>query len=203
VSTASSPPGHVGARDDDQGIGIALGRAIRSARAERKLSMRALAAEAGISQPFLSHIENGTTMPSVVTLFHLAKALGISPSVLFPSVPDPDPILLTRRGEGRRVLVSETVAAATSRVLSSGTARAATVQEYRIEAGPYVGEWFESDGEIVVYVVDGDVTVTIDGQGEWELGPGDSLAHPGSMRNRWAVPGPAPATVLLVYAVGA
>lgn len=187
---------------DDQ-IGLALGRAIRSARTERKLSMRALAAEAGISQPFLSHIEGGTTMPSVVTLFHLAKALGISPSVLFPTVPEPEPILLTRSDGGRSVPVSESVAGATSRVLSSGTARAATVQEYRIESGPYVGEWFESDGEIVVYVIDGRVTVTIEGRGDWELGPGDSLAHPGSMRNRWAVTGPEPATVLLVYAVSA
>ncbi|MEV8268509.1 XRE family transcriptional regulator [Microbacterium sp. NPDC076911] len=186
---------------DDALIGVTLGRTIRAARTEQKLSMRALATAADISQPFLSQIESGNTMPSVVTLFRIAKALGLSPSVLFPAVPEPEPILLTRREDGKHVRVAESDDGATSRILSSGTARAATVQEYRIAGGPYAGDWFESDGEIVVYVTEGEVTVFIDGRGEWVLRAGDSLAHPGALRNRWAVLGPEPATVLLVYAV--
>ncbi|MBA8817554.1 transcriptional regulator with XRE-family HTH domain [Microbacterium halimionae] len=182
-------------------IGISLGREIRAARTARKLSMRALATAAEISQPFLSQIESGNTMPSVVTLFRLAKVLGISPSALLPAMPEPEPITLTRRAEGKRVPIAEGDDAASSRVISSGTAHIATVQEYRIDHGPYVGDWFESDGELTVYVVDGSVTVTIDGRGDWGLGPGDALSHPGAYRNRWSLPGPSGATILLVYAV--
>jgi transcriptional regulator with XRE-family HTH domain len=180
-------------------IGVALGRAIRSARTERSLSMRALAASAEISQPFLSQIESGQTMPSVVTLFRLAKGLGISPSELLPSVAEPEPIYLTRAADAARVRVMESDERATSRVLSSGSSRGANVQEYQL-VGPYLGDWFESDGEITSYVVDGRITVTIEGRGEWELGAGDAIWHPGALRNRWSIADEGTATVLLVYA---
>lgn len=180
-------------------IGAALGKAVRTARTERGLSMRALAAAAEISQPFLSQIEGGQTMPSVVTLFRLAKGLGISPSELLPSVAEPEPIYLTRAADAQRVRVMESDDRATSRVLSSGSARGANVQEYRL-VGPYTGDWFESDGEITSYVVEGSIVATIEGRGEYELGAGDALWHPGALRNRWEIRGAGSATVLLVYA---
>jgi len=183
----------------ESAIGAALGRVVRTARTERGLSMRALAAAAEISQPFLSQIESGQTMPSVVTLFRLAKGLGMSPSELLPSVAEPEPIYLTRAADATRVRVRESDERATSRVLSSGRARGANVQEYHL-VGPYAGDWFESDGEITSYVVDGAITATIEGRGEWELGPGDALWHPGALRNRWEIRGDGTATVLLVYA---
>jgi transcriptional regulator with XRE-family HTH domain len=199
VSTSSGAP-DIARANDDLRIGVALGRAIRAARTERKLSMRTLATAAEISQPFLSQIEGGQTMPSVVTLFRIAGALEISPSALLPSVAEPEPIFLSR-ADGPRVRVDEGDDDAASRVISSGSARNATVQEYRIERGPYEGTWFESDGEITVYVVEGEITVTIDGHGDWALSAGDSLWYPGSLRNRWTMPeGADPATVLLVYA---
>jgi transcriptional regulator with XRE-family HTH domain len=181
-------------------IGASLGRAIREARTGSKLTMRALAAEAEISQPFLSQIESGAAMPSIVTLFRIAKVLGISPSSLLPSEPEPEPIHLTRRDEGHLVPVSEGDDAAVSRIISAGAAHAAAVQEYRIARGPYRGEWFESDGENTVYVVAGELTVTIEGRGEWTLGPGDALAHPGALRNRWEAREASGALVLLVHA---
>lgn len=183
---------------DDALIGQSLGRQLRAARTAKKLSMRALAAAADISQPFLSQIESGHTMPSIATLFRLAKVLGISPSALLPATPEPDPVRVSRRGEGELVRVTESDDRATSRIITSESEGGSTVQEY-VLAGPYLGDWFESDGENTVYVVEGVVTVMIDGRGEWELGPGDALTHPGALRNRWAVKGTAGATLVLVH----
>ena len=183
---------------DDALIGQSLGRQLRAARTAKKLSMRALAAAADISQPFLSQIESGHTMPSIATLFRLAKVLGISPSALLPATPEPDPVRVSRRGEGELVRVTESDDRATSRIITSESEGGSTVQEY-VLAGPYLGDWFESDGENTVYVVEGVVTVMIDGRGEWELGPGDALTHPGALRNRWAVRGTAGATLVLVH----
>lgn len=198
-SADAGPPVPPGGADDSL-IGISLGRRIRAARTAESLSMRALAAAAEISQPFLSQIESGHTMPSIVTLFRLAKVLGISPSDLLPGDDEPEPIHVTRRHEGEFVSVDEADDAALSRIISSGAARAATVQEYRLGRAPYLGDWFESDGENTVYVVSGTLTVTLDGRGEWVLGPGDALAHPGAIRNRWSITGDEPVTVLLVHA---
>ncbi len=197
VTPEDSSPAPLDAVDDAL-IGQSLGRELRAARTAKKLSMRALAAAADISQPFLSQIESGHTMPSIATLFRLAKVLGISPSALLPSTPEPDPVRVSRRGEGDLVPVAEADDRATSRIITSETDGGATVQEY-VLAGPYLGDWFESDGENTVYVTSGVVTVMIDGRGEWDLGPGDALTHPGALRNRWAVKGTAGATLVLIH----
>lgn len=185
--------------DSDQ-IGLSLGRSIRAARHERKLSMRALASAADISQPFLSQIESGHTMPSIVTLFRLANVLRISASELLPAAHQPEPIHLTRREEGEVLPFTERDDIALSRIISSEATHAATVQEYRITRTPYLGDWVVSDGENTVYVVEGSVTVIIEGRGEWVLGQGDALAHPGALRNRWSAPSGGPVTLLLIHA---
>jgi len=181
---------------DDAEIGARLGRAIREARTAEKLSMRALASAAEISQPFLSQIESGRTMPSLVTLFRIAKVLGISPATLLPAEPDPSVIRLSRRADAKRVPVAEVENSATTRVLSNGRAN---VQEYLVAPGQYMGDWYESDGDLTVYVADGEITVEVEGHGSWDLGPGDAIAHPGTLRNRWVARGAAPVRIILVY----
>jgi len=183
---------------DDAFIGVSLGRRIRAVRTEKKLSMRALATAADISQPFLSQIEGGHTMPSILTLFKLAKVLELSPSELLPTTEETDPIRLTRQGEGEFVRVAEGDDAAVSRVISSAATQDATVQEYRITRVPYRGEWFESDGQNTVYLIAGSLVVTIEDRGSWTLAPGDALSHPGALRNRWSIDAGDGATVLLV-----
>jgi len=189
---------------DDAFIGQSLGRAIREARTGRKLSMRSLAAAADISQPFLSTIENGQTMPSLATLYRIAKVLGISPSELLPAMPEPEPevIHLSRADAGPWAPIADVPNTGMHRVISGFQARGATVQEYRIEPGQYMGDWFESDGDLTVYVVAGRITVTIEGRGQWQLEAGDAIAHPGALRNRWSVVGDDPVRIVLVYAVG-
>src|SRR3546814_12593267 len=109
-------------------------------------------------------------MPSIVTLFRLAKVLEISPSSLLPTEPEPDPITVTRRSEGRLVPVSEADDAAVRRIIPGGAAPAAAVQEDRIP-GPYIGAWFESDGGHNVYLVEGHGTRRLGRRGERTLGP--------------------------------
>lgn len=183
---------------DEAAIAVALGRSVATVRAARGLSMRAVATEAGISQPFLSQIENGRTMPSLLTLYRIASALGLSPAELMPSEPEPEPVHLVRRGEGPQVPVSEAPNAAVGRLVTAAGARA-VVSEYRVAADEDLGDWFRSDGELVVYVADGRVLVTVDGRGEWELEAGDTITYSGDQRNVWRVLGPGPATILLVY----
>lgn len=180
-------------------IGARLGRAIRDARAERKLSMRALAADAEISQPFLSQIESGAAMPSLVTLYRLASALDISPSALLPADPDPEVVHVSRAADATWVPVSEASDTAHTRVIHAG---ATSLQEYVIHPGERVGDWFETDGEVIHYVIEGAIALEIEGLGTWELGPGDAVAHPGALRNRWHLRGDGSARVALVYTGG-
>lgn len=192
TSPASRPPSPI----DEATIATSLGRAVAGARAERKLSARALASSAGISQPFLSQIENGQTMPSLVTLYRIATALGLAPADLLP-VDDPNSsVHLVRRSEGPRVPVSEAPNTAVGRILSVAESRVVTT-EYRVTPDEDMGDWFQSNGDLLVYVSDGRIAVTVDGRGTWELEAGDAISYSGHMRNVWTVL--QPATILLVH----
>lgn len=55
---------------------------IQKLRAERRMSQMDLAVEAGISQGFLAMIETKRKIPTIMTVFKLAKALNVRASAL-------------------------------------------------------------------------------------------------------------------------
>ena len=60
-----------------------LGEFIREQRSGSQISLRQLAKQAGISNPYLSQIERGLRKPSAEILQQLAKALRISAETLY------------------------------------------------------------------------------------------------------------------------
>ena len=60
-----------------------IGDYIKEQRENAKLSLRRLAAEAGVSNPYLSQVERGLRKPSAEILQQLAKALRISAEQLY------------------------------------------------------------------------------------------------------------------------
>ena len=60
-----------------------LGDYLREQRMGAKLSLRQLADQAGVSNPYLSQIERGLRRPSAEVLQQLAKALRISAETLY------------------------------------------------------------------------------------------------------------------------
>jgi transcriptional regulator with XRE-family HTH domain len=66
--------------DELDPLRLAVGLAIRRARQDAGMSMRALAVACGLSQPFLSAVERGWSTPSIATLYRLADVLGTAPA---------------------------------------------------------------------------------------------------------------------------
>ena len=60
-----------------------LGDYLREQRVSARLSLRQLAEQAGVSNPYLSQIERGLRRPSAEVLHQLAKALRISAEQLY------------------------------------------------------------------------------------------------------------------------
>ncbi len=60
-----------------------VGRYIREQRRQAELSLRNLAKQAGVSNPYLSQIERGLRQPSAKILKDIAKALRISAETLY------------------------------------------------------------------------------------------------------------------------
>jgi transcriptional regulator with XRE-family HTH domain len=183
-------------RDDDQ-LNQLVGATVRALREKAGLSMRALAASAGVSQPFLSQVERGVSAPSMSTVYRLASALGVVPGDLLPTLP-PDPVTVVRASEGQFLPVTEHVEAARGRILMSQSDRMLELIEYRIEPGQYLEEWFESEGEMALYVVQGTLDIELQGHRSWRLRSGDLIYHPGMVRHRWLLVDDRPVQVLLV-----
>ncbi|MFF0243333.1 helix-turn-helix domain-containing protein [Streptosporangium sandarakinum] len=60
-----------------------IGEYIREQRTQAKISLRQLAASAGVSNPYLSQIERGLRKPSAEILNQIAKGLQISSQALY------------------------------------------------------------------------------------------------------------------------
>jgi transcriptional regulator with XRE-family HTH domain len=178
-------------------ISLGLGRAIRSARQAADMSMRTLAANCGVSQPFLSEVERGMSMPSIATLYRIADALGLAPSKLLPAS-GPGDVHVVRADEGRRVPSSERPDSAIGRVVFSDNEQGLEVYEYITHRGEDLDVWFRHLGEKVLYLVAGHLAVELEHQPTVELGPGDCVIHPGSIAHRWQVRGDEQVRLFLV-----
>ncbi len=67
-----------------------VGERIREERNKRKISLRGLARDIGVSASLISQIETGKCRPSVSTLYAITTALGVSIEDVF-SAPDAEP----------------------------------------------------------------------------------------------------------------
>ncbi len=186
---------------EETSLARAIGEAVRARREAAGVSMRALAKSAGISQPFLSNVEHGKSMPSMVTIYRLARALGAVPGDLMPTAQkQSNSVKVVRAGEGKPIPVSTEPGAAVGHLLLMDTDPNLEVTEYRVAAGVHIAEWFSSPGTAAVYVIGGLLDVEIAGTGTWRLGPGDFVRHDGEVQHRWHLVDDGPIHALLILA---
>ncbi len=80
-----------------------LGHIIRKERKKRKLTLKAVAEKAGISQGFLSQIENDVNSPSVDTLVNICSAIGLEVSNVLKQAEKQERIIVIRKSEWKEV----------------------------------------------------------------------------------------------------
>src|SRR3954469_4851490 len=92
------------ARPTRSAADAALGRAIRSLRRDRALTLLQVATASGLSQPFLSQLELGRSRPSMRSLFRIAAALDTTQQALLglaePAVTVPLAVAAGGDGDG-------------------------------------------------------------------------------------------------------
>ena len=80
-----------------------LGSIIRKHRKERRLTLKSVAEKAGISEGFLSQIENSVNSPSVDTLINICNAVGINAGDVLNQVENQEKIVIIRKREWKDV----------------------------------------------------------------------------------------------------
>ena len=66
-----------------------VGRNVARLRREKGLTQEDVAARSGFSQQYLSSLERGRRNPTIITLFELAQALGVSHVALVAADEEP------------------------------------------------------------------------------------------------------------------
>ncbi|MCX4920090.1 helix-turn-helix domain-containing protein [Streptomyces sp. NBC_00687] len=66
-----------------------IGRRVRAARVQTKLTQELLARKAGLTRASITNIESGTQAPPPYRLVRLASALGVRPADLLPALDEP------------------------------------------------------------------------------------------------------------------
>ncbi len=64
-------------RPDDEVIALAFGRRVREIRLQQELTQERLAEKAGLHPTFVSNLERGYRVPTLVTVMRVAAALEI------------------------------------------------------------------------------------------------------------------------------
>ncbi len=178
-------------------LSLGVGQSIKRVRSDAGMSMRALALRCGVSQPFISEVERGMSMPSIATLYRIAEALQVPPSTLLPSSGTAD-VHVVRQGDGRSVASSERANSAIGRVVFANEVLGLEVYEYVTDRSEDLDVWFQHDGHKVLHLIEGRLDVEFELRAAEYLRPGDTLIHPGSIAHRWTVRGDQPVRLFLV-----
>ncbi|WP_059036698.1 helix-turn-helix domain-containing protein [Gordonia desulfuricans] len=191
--------GPTAARDDSD-LARAIGARIRELRVAQGMSMRTLAPLADLKQPFLSQLERGVSSPSMLSLYKLAKALGVAPGDLLPDEPVTPGAVVFRSGEGHPIHSVDGAVSSAGRLLFTDADHELEISEFDILPEQNNSEWFDHIAEAATYVMTGELRVEVENGGEWVLGRRDVIFCRAGSRSRWTALDPAGTSLLHVIA---
>jgi len=161
----------------------AVGTAIRELRLRHALTIAQVAEKAGISRGMLSKIENGQTSAGMDTLSRIARALGVSMSMLFSKY---DATTTSaqhiKKGAGMEVVRRGTKSGHTYQLLAydQGPIKAFEPFLITIEDDSERYPTFEHPGNEFLYMLEGQIEYRV-GQETYLLEPGDALSFQGNV----------------------
>ena len=155
------------------------------------MTMQELADRCGLSQPFLSQIENSRAMPSLYALHRVAQALGTTTvGLLDPAFSE---VTLVRADAGEFFRLFE---GARTRFLTPGEGHRLEANETVAEAG-IVSEKIVHEGQELIRVLEGLLEVRLEDKQPIQLRPGDTILYPSMTPHQW-ISGDAGARFLIV-----
>ena len=177
-----------------QELASALGQALRARRKTQGLTLQQLADQCGLSQPFLSQLENGKAMPSLLALHQVAAALETTAQNLLDVQPRTEVSLV--RGKDTRCY--ELSSGANVCFLVEGPDHQMEPNLITAQPGAESGCELEHAGEEMVHVIEGTIEIALRDRSPFRLELGDTLTYPATVPHEWRVVGDGQARFLIV-----
>lgn len=170
---------------------VPLGQRLRERRQQLRLTLQAVADRAGLSVGFISQIERGITTPSLSSLVAVSRVLGVEVSQFLAQPGGDKP--LTRHDQ-RPVYAISANSLSYERISSSFPGN--VLRSVIIHEPPgHRGEPIAHEGEEMMFVLEGAITVEVDGE-VTILEAGDSIHFPSTKTHSTWNHSTVPATIL-------
>jgi len=190
---SAAAPSAIGTNGSTGTIEVDLGGRIRARRLARHETLRQLAAQAAVTESFLSQVERGVASPSIASVQRIARALDTSIAELFAADESAGTVV---RVDDRRRIVYQGLGAV-DEFLTRGTDGRLQVIYTTIQPGGGTGDEayaHDSDEEVVI-VLDGSLELWVADE-HYVLREGDTITHDSRLPHRNRNPGEVPARVL-------
>lgn len=174
-------------------IPVALGQRIRKRRQMMSMTLQELSKACGVSVSYLSQVERDNAVPTLGTLAEVAAALdvGIDHFIAAPRQVDS----VTRAGTRPRFSVSGN-SVAYERIGTDFPGH--ELSSFVLNIPPhYRSETVKHSGEEIIFVLDGEIQQSIDGQ-NFVLRAGDSIHYLGNQPHSYSNPGDGVARLLWI-----
>lgn len=162
-----------------------IGSRMRDLRKAKKMTLKQVAAESGLSVGYLSQLENNIATPSIRALSDLARCLDVNVGWFFPDMEDgsnPESSIVVR-GKKRSALRFDS--GIRDELLSPGLGGQLELMMCSFEPGACSGEeLYAHDGEEAGYIAEGQLELTVEDT-VIQLEQGDSFQFASSRPHRY------------------
>ncbi|MBV8390432.1 MAG: helix-turn-helix domain-containing protein [Mucilaginibacter sp.] len=185
--------------EDD--ILIQISNRIKERRRDQNITVQELANQANVSKGLISQIENSRTIPSLMVLIDIIKALNIDLNEFFKDIKtksNASPILVKRKGDYEHFEKEHAIGFSYKRIFTRFIDHS-TVDIVILELEPNSSRpLVETDAFEYKYIISGQVEYLINGD-KILLGPGDSLLFDGRIPHTPVNLGSDTASMLVIY----
>jgi transcriptional regulator with XRE-family HTH domain len=173
-----------------------FGEGLKKMRRSRGWTLEDLARRTGLSKPYLSRLESGDRQASIAAVLTLSRVFGVSLASMFEAEAEPIAVV---RGGGQPAHEADGLACWPL----SGASPRFRLQPMRIvvAADREGDEHQRHDGEEWIYVVSGELTLSLGGR-TYELSAGDAAHFDARLPHRLIPRGGTEPEILLVAAPG-
>ncbi|WP_316809177.1 XRE family transcriptional regulator [Pedobacter agri] len=180
---------------------VQISNKIKEKRREQNVTVQELADKAGVSKGLISQIENSRTIPSLIVLIDIIKALGIDLNAFFKDFSsfDEKPIVIIKRASDYESFEKEDADGFLYKRIFSQSVNKGTVDMVLLELEPNAKRpMVETDAFEYKYIIAGSVAYNI-GNRMYELHAGDSLLFDGRIPHTPTNSGKTKTTMLVIY----